>query len=81
MFFVTNSASVDAEYSIEVSYNGTNWFGVNFLQANPQSNADTMLTLLNDFECAVVRYMRINIANASPDTKSTFTINASNYNG
>jgi hypothetical protein len=81
MFFVTNSASVDSEFAIEVSYNGTNWFEVNFLQANPQSNVDTMLSLINDFECAIIRYIRINIANGSADTNSTYTINASTYNG
>jgi hypothetical protein len=81
MFFVTNSAQVDSEYAIEVSYNGTNWFSVNFLQANPQSNVDTMLSLINDFECAIVRYLRINISNGSVDTNSTFTVNVSTYNG
>jgi len=81
MFFVSNSAQVDSEFAIEVSHNGTNWFQVNFLQANPQSNTDTMLSLINDFECAVVRYLRINISNGSPDTNSTYVINASTYNG
>jgi len=81
VFFITNSASVDATYEPQVSYNGTNWFEVNMLQGNPQTNGDVMLSLINDFEATVVRYVRIAVSNNSSDTNSTFVINASTYNG